>query len=77
MSFEIDRLTLRLSGMSEADGRRLVALIGERLATAASSAPIGTHASMRVSIAAQAGEPLESTAQRVASEMLRIVMRST
>jgi hypothetical protein len=50
MNLEIDRLTLRLSGVSEADGRRLVALIGERLATVSSPGASGSRARMHLSI---------------------------
>lgn len=71
MDLHIDRLTLRLSGISEADGRQLGRLIGDGIAAAPS--PVGAHARERmdVAVAHRPGEPLESMAQRIVAEMLR------
>lgn len=76
MNLHVDRLTLRLAGLSEADGHRLAQLVGERLASAAPPAPAGTADAMRVSLEAQPGEALESMAQRIAAQMLLELVRA-
>ena len=69
MNLQVDSLSLRLAGVSEADGRRLAQLVGESLASGVLSAPAGTVAAMRVTLEAQPGEALESMAQRIAAQM--------
>ena len=76
MNLHVDRLTLRLAGISEADGRRLAQLVGERLASATPPAAAGTTDAMRVTVGAQRGEALESMAQRIVAEMLRGLVRT-
>jgi hypothetical protein len=77
MNLHLDRLTLRAGDLSEADARRLPRLVAERLA--ASNAPLAATAvdQLRLSVARQPGEPLEATAQRLATEVLYALARSS
>lgn len=75
MQLRLDRLTLRVSGLSPSDGRRLVELVGHRLA-AASPPPGGPVDAMNVTITPSEGESLESLSQRIVDEMLRSFARS-
>ncbi|MBK8211883.1 MAG: hypothetical protein IPK78_20010 [Rhodospirillales bacterium] len=77
MNLHIDRLTLRAGDLSDADARHLPRLVAERLA-AASNTP-GAAADidrLRLSVILRPGEPLEATAQRLATEMLYALARS-
>ena len=76
MQLYLDRLSLRVSGLSPSDGRRLVELVGERLAQAAPPADGGQAHGLRVSIAAGAADTLDALAQRIVDEMLRSFARS-
>jgi hypothetical protein len=76
MELRLDRLTLRLSGISAADGNRLAELVGHRLADATPPPTGGSTAAMIISIAARADDSLDSLAQRIVSEMLRSLARS-
>ncbi len=70
MDLQVDRLTLRVAGLSARDGRRLAHLVADCLASAdAPGAATGT-ARLRVSVAPHAGESLESMAQRIAAELI-------
>jgi hypothetical protein len=76
----IDQLTLKLSGLSEQDGRRLVRLITDGLAAA--DVPAGASASvdaLRVGVAGgHPGGPggIEALSRHVVSEVLRQLQRS-
>ena len=71
MALSIDRLSLRVAGITEADGRRLAQLVGEHLA-AAPHPPAGVATgAVRLRLEARPGEALESTAQRIAAAMRR------
>jgi hypothetical protein len=76
VNLHVDRLALRLAGLSEADGRRLAQLVGERLAEATPPAAAGTTGAMHLTIDAQPGEALESMAHRIVAEMLRGLVRT-
>jgi hypothetical protein len=76
VNLHLDRLALRVSGISEAEGRRLAQLVGERLAAAPSTAAAGTTDAMHLSLDAQPGEALESMAHRIVTEMLRGLVRT-
>lgn len=66
----IDRLSLKVGGITEAQGRRLAQLVGEHLA-GTPPAGGGDASAMRLRLEAQPGEGLESTAQRIAAAMRR------
>jgi hypothetical protein len=73
----IDQLTLKLSGLTEEDGRRLVRLITDGLAAA--DVPSGGSASVgavRVGVAAGHTGGIEALSQHVVSEVLRQLQRS-
>ncbi len=73
----IDQLTLKLSGLTEQDGRRLVRLITDGLAAA--DVPSGGSASVstvRVGVAGGTPGSIEALSQHVVSEVLRQLQRS-
>ncbi len=69
MDLHVDRLTLRLEGLSEADARRLAGLVAECLASADAPGAAFATDRLRVSVAPRPGEALESMARRIAAEM--------
>jgi hypothetical protein len=70
VALAIDRLSLKVAGITEKDGRRLAQLVGEHLAAAPPPAD-GELGAMRVHLDARPGEALESTAHRIATAMRR------
>jgi hypothetical protein len=77
MELLVDRLTLDLAGVSEADGRRLPRLVAEYLASADVSG-VPQHAGrLRLSLAADPGESLPALAERIARELLDALGRSS
>jgi hypothetical protein len=77
MDLHVDRLTLQLGGLSEADGRRLARLVAECLASAdAPGAPLGADR-LTLSVLPVPGEPVESMARRIAAQMLYALARSS
>jgi hypothetical protein len=77
MDLRLDRLSLRVAGLSEADGRRLARLVAECLVSA--ELPGGPFAldRLRVDVAPRLGETLASTARRIAAELLHALARSS
>jgi hypothetical protein len=73
----IDQLTLKLSGLTEHDGRRLVRMITEGLAAAElpSGAPAALGA-LRVGVAGADTSNLEALSAHVVREVLRQIQRS-
>jgi hypothetical protein len=76
MNVHVDRMTLHLSRLSAAEGRRLVGLIGDDLAIAMAPAPAGAIPILRVRVEVQPGEALESLAHRIVAQMLRGLVRA-
>lgn len=73
----IDQLTLRLSGLTEHDGRRLVRMITDGLAAA--ELPPGAPAALgalRVGLAGADTGDLEALSRHVVRELLRQIQRS-
>ncbi|HEU4732551.1 MAG TPA: hypothetical protein VFT22_31870 [Kofleriaceae bacterium] len=73
----IDQLTLKLSGLTEHDGRRLVRMITEGLAAA--EIPPGARGSLgalRVGLAGADTGNLEALSRHVVREVLRQIQRS-
>ena len=75
MNLDLDRLALRVSGIAEAEGRRLAQLVGECLAAAPATRAAGTTDAMHLTLDTQPGEALESMAHRIVTEMLRGLVR--
>jgi hypothetical protein len=85
-SLQVDRLSLRLSGLSPEEGQRLARLIAERLGTGAyvglrtgTLAGTGKRArvdSIQVQAAAQPGSDLDRLASQIAEQVLRELGRS-
>jgi hypothetical protein len=70
MNLHLDRLTLRVSGLSVEQGRTLARLVSEGLMNAP---PFdgGFRPSIRVAVDEQPGESLDSTARRIVDGILR------
>jgi hypothetical protein len=77
MDLRVDRMTLRLAGVSEPDARRLGRLVVEYLASADAPGAALTTDRVRVSIAPHPGESLDSMAQRIAEQMVYALARSS
>ncbi len=71
-AINIDRLTLKLSGISERDGQHLARLITEGLTTV-SIMPEGSYQldTMRVNITASPGSSVDMLAQQIVAAILR------
>jgi hypothetical protein len=70
----IERLTLKLSGLSEDEARRLASLVSQGLAAASipgQASGAGDIGALHVNVAARAGDSLDRTAQQVVAELLR------
>lgn len=77
MDLHIDRLAVRLAGLSEPDARRLARLVAESLSSADAPGMALPTDRLRLSVAPHPGESLESMAQRIAAEMLYALARSS
>ncbi len=68
----IDRLTLKLSGLSRGDGERLARLVANGLGQASLSGGAAKEvASMSISIRPEAGNNLNRLSDQIVSEILR------
>lgn len=74
MDLHIDRLTLRVPGLSRAEGYRLAELVGRGLSTIPPGLADG-H-STRVAVDATEGERLEVLAARITSQVSASLRRS-
>ncbi len=68
----IERLALKLSGLSDSDGRRLVQLIAERLASATSTSENMYYInSLRVDATAISGNGVDMLSKQIVAEIVR------
>jgi hypothetical protein len=67
----IDRLTLKLSGLSEAQGRHLAMLIAQGLASGGIAPEAADRTKIGVTAAASASEDLSLLSGRVVADILR------
>jgi len=68
----IDRLTLKLSGISEIEGQRLVKLIAQGLASSVvSSQAAGNRSTLQVTIPSRPNASVDWLANQIVSEVLR------
>jgi hypothetical protein len=74
MDLRIDRLTLRVPGLSPDEGRRLAALVGRGLA--AIPADVADGDAVRVALDSRPGERVEAMADRIAAELTTSLRRS-
>jgi hypothetical protein len=72
----VDRLTLKVSGVSERDGRRLAVLVAEAISAGDPAAPFVLLGAIRVNLERRSGEGLDALAQRVAAGVLSRLRRS-
>jgi hypothetical protein len=71
-AINIDRLTLRLSGISEHDGQHLARLIAQGLATSSILTEESYQLdSMRVNVTANSGSSVDMLAQQIVAAILR------
>jgi hypothetical protein len=74
IDLRVDRLVLRVGGLSTEESRRLARLVAEY--AAALDGPAASAAQLRLRLPAQPGEPLEATARRIAAELALALTRS-
>ncbi len=67
----IDRLSLHLSGMGEADGARLARLLADGLANASMAESGGEIGVMRAQVSAPTGSNLQELSDRIVADLLR------
>jgi hypothetical protein len=77
MNLHVDRMTLRAGDLSEAAARRLPRLVAERLAASNMSGGSTAIDHLRVSVSRLPNEALEATAQRLVTEMLDALARTS
>jgi hypothetical protein len=69
--FNIDRLSLHLSGMGEAEGQRLARLVADGLANASMVEVGGEIGAMRSQVSASTGSDLQELSDRIVADLLR------
>ena len=69
----IERLALRVPGLSDQQGRRLAELVGEGLATAPHVQASGQFGRLEVRVTAEPGQDVSRLAQAIVAELLRQV----
>ena len=74
MELHVDRLTLRVPGLSRDEGRRLAELVGAGMSRTPAGAA-GVHAA-RLTVGARGGEQLEELAERIAAQLTSALRRS-
>jgi LPS sulfotransferase NodH len=67
----IGRLSLYLSGLSEAEGNRLVRLIAEGLAAAPAATAATSHDALRSSVNLSPATSMQELADQVVADLLR------
>ena len=72
----IERLTLKLSGLSREDGRRLAEQVAEGLAAVALPAGLALLEVDKVRVQAAAGAGVDQLAGRIVAEVVRQVQRT-
>ena len=73
----IDRLALKLSGLSESQGRQLARLLSEGFAAAPlPEGATGSTSRLQVDVRARPGEPLEALSERIVAQVLRELQRT-
>lgn len=68
----LERLTLRLSGISAADARRLATLVADRLATDSSLQGERRAERVRLRLESRPGEGLEAMAGRIVAQLAAV-----
>ena len=76
MNLDLDHLTLRVAGLSAAEGRRLAGLVAWQLAAAEAPDSAAANDGVSVRLGARPGESLKSMAQRIVAETLHSLERS-
>lgn len=72
----VDRLGLRLSGLTESDGRHLARLIAEGLASASIDASVVAHNDMQSNLTVRPGSDVQGMADEVVADLVRQLQRS-
>ncbi len=72
----VDRLTLRLQGLSARDGERLARLVADGLADSAASLEAPLHVgALRISGAVDLGSNMEQLADQIVADVIRQLAR--
>jgi hypothetical protein len=71
----VDRLALRVPGLSEHEAARLARLVAEDLAAAVEPESVRRVATLRVSVRPGPGESLDRLAKQIVAELLRQLER--
>ena len=72
MQISIERLSLRLSGLSQSDGERLARLVANGLAESwLAESPTREVGAMKVKVQAAAGSNLNRISEQIVNEILR------
>jgi hypothetical protein len=74
-ALHIERLALRVPGLSEQEGRRLAELVGGGLAAAPHFQESGQFGRMEVRVTAESGQDVSRLAEAIVAELLRQVER--
>lgn len=75
-TLSIDRLSLRLSGLTESDGKHLAELIAEGLAGANIDAGAADRVSMESRAFVRPGSDVQGMAEEVVADLIRQLQRS-
>lgn len=68
---KIDRLTLKLSGISEIEGQRLAKLITEGLASSTVSSQASDYSNLKVNIPSRPNASVDWLAEQIVADLLR------
>ncbi len=72
----IDRLSLHLSGLSEAEGQRLARLVADGLARASMPDGLENRDAVQTTTIAHAGGSMQAISQRIVADILRQLQRT-
>lgn len=67
----VDRLALRLAGVTPQDARRIALAVAEGLLDVATGAAVATMDQLRIDVTRSEGEGAEALAQRIVAEIAR------
>jgi hypothetical protein len=66
----VERLSLRIGGISESEGRHLASLIADGLAGAEISGVAGNFPAMQMKVAARPGNSLPALAEQIVADLI-------
>lgn len=72
----VERLSLRIGGLSESEGRHLASLIADGLAGAEVSGAAGNYPAMQLKLTARPGNSLPELAEQIVADLIRQLDRT-